>query len=105
MSKTDDTTGHERLPNVDGIAEQRAARRLGIPLDEMRALALDIWGTTLTAHRDSIAGPDATSQQRGIVTRGLVDELRTRYERKRAESFKAKLKNRKEQASGDDHQL
>lgn len=62
--------------NQCGEAESRAARALGIDQGTLCELMLEIWGTTLTAKRDELAGPDANAQKRGRVARELREELR-----------------------------
>jgi transcriptional regulator with XRE-family HTH domain len=59
-----------------GGAEDRAARALGIDQGTLCELMLDLWGTTLSAKRDELAGPDANSQKRGRIARELREQLR-----------------------------
>ena len=59
-----------------GEAEDRAARALGIDQGTLCELMLDMWGTTLSAKRDQIAGPDANAQKRGRIARELREQLR-----------------------------
>ena len=68
-----------------GEAERKAAQTLGVSPTTVTVIAADIWGESLTARRDRMAGPDASAQKRGRVTRGLLDELRARVERAHGE--------------------
>jgi hypothetical protein len=61
-----------------GLAEERAARRLGISPADVNVHANALWGTTLTEHRDALAGQNANGQTRGRITRQLVDQVRGR---------------------------
>jgi hypothetical protein len=61
-----------------GLAEERAARRLGISPADVDMHANALWGTTLTEHRDALAGPNANGQTRGRITRQLIDQIRDR---------------------------
>ncbi|MFD6893490.1 hypothetical protein ACFWB0_02925 [Rhodococcus sp. NPDC060086] len=56
-----------------GLAEERTARKLDIPIAQVVAAAQRLWGRTLTEERDARSGPGA--QARGNVTRNLVGEL------------------------------
>lgn len=58
-----------------GIADERAADRLGIDRLELLSIAARLWGTSLTAERDRRAG-DAAPQARGQITRRLERDLR-----------------------------
>lgn len=58
------------------LAEERAAKKLGISLARMRQLALDLWARPLEEESYRRAGTDSTPQARGRVTRLLVDEIR-----------------------------
>lgn len=59
-----------------GEAEIRAARALGVDRGTLCEVMLDLWGTTLTAKRDELAGPDANAQKRGRIARALREQLR-----------------------------
>ena len=56
-------------------AERKAARRLGIPVAEVVAISVRLWGQSLTAERDGRIAPDANHAARGHVTRLLVEEI------------------------------
>jgi len=62
------------------LAEERAAKRLGIPVARLQALAEELWSRPLEDESHRRAGPGSTPQSRGRVTRVLVDELRARLE-------------------------
>ena len=62
--------------NQCGEAESRAARALDIDQGTLCELMLKIWGTTLTAKRDELAGPGANAQKRGRIARELREQLR-----------------------------
>jgi hypothetical protein len=59
-----------------GEAEDRAARALGVDKGRLVNAMADRWGKSLTAERDQRAGPGASAQKRGQITRALRDELR-----------------------------
>lgn len=73
-----------RAQEAAGVAEERAARKLGEIPAVFAAISLRLWGHGLTAERDKRVGdslppdaPAATVQaKRGRVTRELVDEVR-----------------------------
>jgi len=58
------------------LAEERAAKKLGLSTTQLRKLALDLWAHSLEEESSRRAGSDSTPQARGRVTRVLVDELR-----------------------------
>lgn len=68
---------------VPGVAEERAARRLGISTATLTTATRDLWGRTLTEERDRVVAERADTDDdpgrlralRGRVTRQLVDEL------------------------------
>lgn len=78
-------------PTAGLLAEQRAARRLGVDPATVARLAQQLWGRSLTEQRDhqvdAAAGHvvDAGSRQalRGRVTRQLTEELRSKIEANR----------------------
>ncbi|ORC02208.1 hypothetical protein B1T48_14005 [Mycobacterium persicum] len=62
-----------------GEAEERARRALGIgKKDDTRLLEAmaDLWGHSLSVERDRLAGPNASAQKRGRITRELREQLR-----------------------------
>lgn len=71
-----------------GDAEQKAARRLGVPAVAVSVLAFRSWGRSLTAERDARVSSntqgDASRRQlqalRGHASRLLLDELRQRVD-------------------------
>lgn len=65
----------EAAARGSGSAEDKAARALGVPAVEVLAAAVGLWGRSLTQQRDDLAGPDASAQRRGNITRGLVSDL------------------------------
>lgn len=58
------------------LAEERAAKKLGISIARLRQLALDLWARSLEEESSRRAGTDSTPQARGRVTRVLLDEIR-----------------------------
>ena len=62
--------------DAGSLAEERAAKRLGISIAQLRQLALDLWARSLEEESSRRAGTDSTPQARGRVTRVLVDEIR-----------------------------
>lgn len=67
--------GASRLVKEAGAAERKAAKSLGVGLGTMLGACSHLWGRTLSAERDRIAGGEGTKQARGHVTRELVEEL------------------------------
>lgn len=55
--------------------ERRLAKRIGIHPHEFRAWSLHLWGEMFEDHRDEIAGPGATAQKKGNVSKPLLDEI------------------------------
>lgn len=66
-------------PSMGDLATQRASRRTGIPPADMDRTMRYLFGRSLSEERDLRAGPDATKQKRGAITRELtqaaIDEL------------------------------
>ena len=62
--------------DASSLAEERAAKKLGISLDRLRQLAVGLWARSLEEESSRRAGTDSTPQARGRVTRVLVDEIR-----------------------------
>jgi len=65
-----------------GVAEQKAARKLGVTPEELDSAARHLWGQSLTDERDARVddrAPDAAGSTlqalRGHVTRELLEEL------------------------------
>lgn len=58
------------------LAEERAAKKLGISTARLRQLAHSLWARPLEDESARRAGPGTTPQSRGRVTRVLVDEIR-----------------------------
>lgn len=65
------------------LAEERAAKKLGISAAHLRQLAHDLWARPLEDESSRRAGPDSTPQARGRVTRVLVDEMRESLKERR----------------------
>jgi len=64
-----------QVPKVWGLTEERVAAGLGISTDQLCEVSLRLWDNTFSAQRDRIAGPDASAQRKGRVTRQLKGEL------------------------------
>lgn len=62
--------------DAGSLAEDRAAKKLGISTTRLRQRAIQLWGRSLEAEALNRAGADSTPQARGRVTRVLVDEIR-----------------------------
>ena len=62
--------------DAGSLAEERAAKKLGISIAQLRQLALDLWARSLEEESSRRAGTDSTPQARGRATRVLVDEIR-----------------------------
>jgi transcriptional regulator with XRE-family HTH domain len=63
-----------------GIATGRVVYELGESFATVHAAAAKLWGRSLEAQRDLLAGPDANAQKRGHVMRTLKQELREELE-------------------------
>lgn len=74
----DDDEHEERLST---LAEQRAAKKLNIPVEQLRRTAIDLWGCPLEVESRRRAGEGSTPQGRGRVTRILIDEVHQEMER------------------------
>lgn len=61
---------------ASGIADQQAAARAGMSVDEFLSWAHATWGTSLTAERDRRTG-SSSAVRRGHVTRQLEAEIAT----------------------------
>lgn len=66
-----------------GLAEHRMSKQLGLNRMELGALEASLWGRTLTQERDCRAGPEASAQKLGQVSRQLKGELIEHLARKR----------------------
>ncbi|TFC62402.1 hypothetical protein E3O62_03795 [Cryobacterium sp. TMT2-15-1] len=62
--------------DAGSLAEERAAKKLGISIAQLRQLALDLWARSREEESSRRAGTDSTPQTRGRATRVLVDEIR-----------------------------
>lgn len=58
-----------------GLVDRRAARSLGVPLDELTRQSVLLWGRSFSAQRDKVAGPDAHAARLGEVTRELRQQV------------------------------
>jgi transcriptional regulator with XRE-family HTH domain len=61
--------------SVLGLTEERVAAGLGISTDQLCDVSLRLWNTTLATQRDRLAGPNASAQRKGQITRQLKAEL------------------------------
>jgi transcriptional regulator with XRE-family HTH domain len=59
-----------------GETEDRIAKALGVETWVVNRASAKLWKQTVSAERDRRAGPDATKQARGRITRELREELR-----------------------------
>ena len=59
-----------------GLDEQRLAKRLGVPMDQLVGASARLWGRSFGDERDRRAGDGAKAQKRGQVSRALQEELR-----------------------------
>lgn len=65
-----------------GIADERAAKRLGLTVDQFLAYCFPLFGLPLSEYRNSRLGFEANAQQRGRLTRwltALVADLAERH--------------------------
>lgn len=63
-----------------GLADERAAERIGIDRMQFLAHAARLWGRSLTAERDRRSGEGVTAQARGQITRQLEKAVRDAVE-------------------------
>lgn len=63
------------LARHEGLTEHRLARRLGISHDRLADMSFRLWQRAFSEERDRLAGPDASKQKRGQVSRTLQAEL------------------------------
>jgi hypothetical protein len=70
-------TGDRHLQTVETFVEAdlRVARSLDISRSRAIAEMADLWGRSLSAERDRQAGPDASQQKRGRISRELKKQL------------------------------
>jgi transcriptional regulator with XRE-family HTH domain len=66
--------------DAGSLAEERAAKKLGISIARLRQLTLFLWARSLEEESSRRAGTDSTPQARGRVTRLLIDEIRRSME-------------------------
>ncbi|MGW5314514.1 helix-turn-helix domain-containing protein [Nocardia thailandica] len=59
-----------------GLADERAAKKLGLSTDELTVWSNRLWRKTFSAERDARAGDAANAQVKGQVTRALLAEIR-----------------------------
>jgi hypothetical protein len=85
------STWPERLQSMDSRRHRRTAstwretdertvvsleKDLGLEQSRIKAEMAYLWGQSLTAQRDEVAGPDANQQRRGRISRELIEHLR-----------------------------
>lgn len=58
------------------LADERAARKLGLTDTELLAWSLQLWGKMMSAEVEERAEPGASPQKKGRITRQLMDEMR-----------------------------
>jgi hypothetical protein len=63
------------------LATQKAARRFGIPPADLDRSMRQLYGRSLPEERDFRAGPEASKQKRGSITRKLVQEAVAEWNR------------------------
>lgn len=59
----------------ESAAEHRLAKKINVHVQELRFWSVHLWGKSFEDYRDEIAGPDATPQKKGRVSRGLLEEI------------------------------
>jgi hypothetical protein len=81
------STWPERLQSMDSgrlrrttstwhESDERAVASLGVERSRAVAEIAYLWGQSLSAQRDAVAGPDANQQRRGRVSRELMEQLK-----------------------------
>lgn len=63
------------------LADERAARKLGLTDTEFLAWSVRLWGKMMSAEVEERAEPGATPQKKGRITRQLMDEMRGAVDR------------------------
>ncbi|MGH3562709.1 MAG: hypothetical protein ACRDTN_13155 [Mycobacterium sp.] len=58
-----------------GLTERRLARELKVDQSRLAHASFRLWKSTFSEERDRRAGPDASQQKKGRITRGLRAEL------------------------------
>lgn len=66
----------DRIARECGLTEERTARAFGVSTGRLVQAMADLWGHTLSVERDRLAGPQASQQKRGRITRQLREQLR-----------------------------
>lgn len=65
-----------RVHKESGETEERVAKTLGVETWIVERASAFLWKSTISAERDRVAGPEATKQARGRITRQLREQLR-----------------------------
>lgn len=58
------------------VAEARIAEKAGINPEDLLRVSSKLWGQGIEARRDALAGPDASAQKKGRITRTLIEEIK-----------------------------
>lgn len=61
----------------ESLAERRAAQKLGVTAERLVGLTMEAWGESLDTMIQKSSGVGASAQEKGHVTRQLVEELRS----------------------------
>jgi transcriptional regulator with XRE-family HTH domain len=72
----DDSELHSRVLKELRETDRRMCKRIGVEEFAGAAAMAKLWGKTFVARRDEVAGPNASPQRRGQVSRQLQAELR-----------------------------
>ncbi|WP_433670298.1 helix-turn-helix domain-containing protein [Nocardia sp. CA-136227] len=59
-----------------GLADQRAAKSLGLTVGELTRHSMTLWRKTFSMERDERAGKDSSAQHKGQVARRMLAELK-----------------------------
>lgn len=75
--------GFDNLSKFDdvGLADRRAAKKLGVDVDQLSYLALKLWGDLLSVEVEKRAPAGASPQAKGQITRKLIEEIREELSR------------------------
>lgn len=68
------------VTHASGSTEERVRKSLNCSSTFLANLTTALWGSTFSAERDLRAGPDASAQKRGQITRMMTTELRDEIE-------------------------
>lgn len=66
----------EKAQNEYSLADQRAAKKIGIEKEKFIGSCIRLWGHILSIETERRALPNSSPQAKGLITRKLIDELK-----------------------------